>query len=92
MKGFFEVWGEGTTWEELQHSVNAFPEAHKLPWLGTDMPMKVSILGSSIRRGLPSAHATVHISVDRSNPISGFYVTRMYLILCPLGGCLSDPK
>ncbi len=41
MQGFFEVWGEGATWEELVQSVNAFPEARKLPWLGSNTTMKV---------------------------------------------------
>ena len=41
-QGCFEVWGEGATWEELQHAVNAYPEHRKLPWLASDMTMKVS--------------------------------------------------
>ncbi len=41
MQGFFEVWGEGATWEELVQSVNAFPEARKLPWLAPNITMKV---------------------------------------------------
>ena len=44
MQGFFEVWGEGATWEELVQSVNAIPEACKLPWLGSNTSMKVGCL------------------------------------------------
>lgn len=42
MQGFFEVWGEGATWDELMKSVNAFPEARKQLWLGSNTTMKVS--------------------------------------------------
>ena len=41
LQGLFEVWGEGATWDELVHSVNAFPEARKQLWLGSNTTMKV---------------------------------------------------
>ncbi|KAG1669595.1 hypothetical protein FOA52_006368 [Chlamydomonas sp. UWO 241] len=35
-RGFMEVWGEGSTWEELTTSIEACPAAIKAPWLAND--------------------------------------------------------
>jgi tRNA (guanine10-N2)-methyltransferase len=43
LQGFFEVWGEGATWEELQASIEAFPEARKAPYYSPDITFKVNI-------------------------------------------------
>ncbi|GAX79848.1 hypothetical protein CEUSTIGMA_g7288.t1 [Chlamydomonas eustigma] len=42
-KGFMEVWGEGSTWEELQESIEACPAAIKDPWLKEDIKFKIVI-------------------------------------------------
>eukprot|EP00798_Chlamydomonas_sp_ICE-L_P004995 gene4995-34779_t len=42
-RGLFEVWGEGGTWEELQSSVEAYPESKKAPWLTEDKSFKVEV-------------------------------------------------
>jgi tRNA (guanine10-N2)-methyltransferase len=38
-----EVWGEGSTWEELQESIEACPSAIKDPWLKEDIKFKIVI-------------------------------------------------
>lgn len=37
----YEVWGEGSTWEEMQEAVRAYPEELKAPWLTPDLSFKV---------------------------------------------------
>lgn len=40
VQGLYELWGEGGTWEELQASVEAFPESRKAPWQTADKTYK----------------------------------------------------
>ena len=43
MQGFYEVWGEGQTWEELQAAVEAFPNSRKAPWCAPDLSWKIVV-------------------------------------------------
>ncbi|KAG2435965.1 hypothetical protein HYH02_011679 [Chlamydomonas schloesseri] len=38
-----EVWGEGSTWEELEAALRAYPEAAMAPWTGPDQSFKVVV-------------------------------------------------
>uniref|UniRef100_A0A7S3VQJ9 tRNA (guanine(10)-N(2))-methyltransferase n=1 Tax=Dunaliella tertiolecta TaxID=3047 RepID=A0A7S3VQJ9_DUNTE len=42
-KGLYELWGEGSTWEELEASIQAYPEHLKLPWCRKDLSFKVHV-------------------------------------------------
>ncbi|KAG2487107.1 hypothetical protein HYH03_014220 [Edaphochlamys debaryana] len=38
-----EVWGEGSSWEEMRAAVEACPEELKAPWLGPDFSFRVVV-------------------------------------------------
>ncbi|KAG2422078.1 hypothetical protein HYH02_015518, partial [Chlamydomonas schloesseri] len=42
-KMLIEVWGEGSTWEELEAALRAYPEAAMAPWTGPDQSFKVVV-------------------------------------------------
>jgi tRNA (guanine10-N2)-methyltransferase len=42
-QGFFEVWGEGGTWEELERSIRSFPERRKAPFSGPQQSWKIVV-------------------------------------------------
>ncbi|GMH33774.1 hypothetical protein BSKO_01608 [Bryopsis sp. KO-2023] len=42
-RGFFEVWGEGETWEELEESISSFPEDRKEPFLREHVTYKIMV-------------------------------------------------
>lgn len=42
-QGFFEVWGEGADWAELQASVEAYPAARKDPWFSKDVTFRIVV-------------------------------------------------
>ncbi len=46
-----EVWGEGSTWEELQAAVEACPASVKDPWLGPERSFRVHV--ESYGRSMP---------------------------------------
>ncbi|KAL3693576.1 hypothetical protein R1sor_007227 [Riccia sorocarpa] len=43
LKGIFEVWGEGRTYEELRVSIEACPEEKKAPYLTPDSTFKIVV-------------------------------------------------
>eukprot|EP00249_Psilotum_nudum_P015771 c25510_g1_i1 orf=188-1663(+) len=43
VKGMFEVWGEGSSYEELQSAIVSYPEDRKTPYLGPDSTFKIVI-------------------------------------------------
>lgn len=42
LQGFYEVWGQGSTWDELVDSIQAYPDHLKEVWLGPDLSFKVT--------------------------------------------------
>mmetsp|Transcript_22265 Transcript_22265/g.56648 ORF Transcript_22265/g.56648 Transcript_22265/m.56648 type:complete len:486 (-) Transcript_22265:551-2008(-) len=42
-KAFYEIWGEGSDWEELAASIASYPEESKAPWLGPELSFKVVV-------------------------------------------------
>ncbi|KAL9235212.1 hypothetical protein vseg_009994 [Gypsophila vaccaria] len=43
VKGMYEVWGEGTTYEQLEEAVNSYPDERKLPYLSSESTFRVTI-------------------------------------------------
>ncbi|KAK4801352.1 hypothetical protein SAY86_021839 [Trapa natans] len=43
VKGIYELWGEGPTFEELKAAIQAYPEEKKLPFLAPDSTFKITV-------------------------------------------------
>ncbi|KAG2659061.1 hypothetical protein PVAP13_1KG336900 [Panicum virgatum] len=43
VKGIYELWGHGTTYEELEKSVREYPDERKLPFLTPDSTFKIVV-------------------------------------------------
>ncbi|KAL6899773.1 hypothetical protein ACP4OV_006431 [Aristida adscensionis] len=43
VKGIYELWGQGTTYEELEKSVREYPDGRKLPYLTPESTFKIVI-------------------------------------------------
>jgi hypothetical protein len=43
VKGIYELWGHGTTYEELEKSVREYPDERKLPFLTPESTFKIVI-------------------------------------------------
>lgn len=43
VKGLYELWGEGNSYEELEESIKGYPEEHKLPYLNSDSTFRISM-------------------------------------------------
>jgi tRNA (guanine10-N2)-methyltransferase len=43
VNGIFELWGHGTTYEELEKSVREYPDERKLPFLTPDSTFKIVV-------------------------------------------------
>ncbi|XP_021713615.1 tRNA (guanine(10)-N2)-methyltransferase homolog [Chenopodium quinoa] len=43
VKGMYEIWGEGTSYEQLEEAVNAYPDERKLPYLTSENTFKINI-------------------------------------------------
>lgn len=43
VKGIYELWGYGTTYEELEKSVREYPDERKLPFLVPESSFKIVI-------------------------------------------------
>ncbi|OEL20647.1 tRNA (guanine(10)-N2)-methyltransferase-like protein [Dichanthelium oligosanthes] len=43
VKGIYELWGHGTTYEELEKSVKEYPDERKLPFLTPDSTFKIVV-------------------------------------------------
>lgn len=43
MKGMYELWGEGSSYEELEESIKNCPDDLKLPYLSSDTTFKITV-------------------------------------------------
>lgn len=43
VKGMYELWGEGTCYEELKDSIQSYPDSRKLPFLTSDSTFRISV-------------------------------------------------
>ena len=43
LQGFYEIWGEGSTWEELQESIEAYPHSRKQPFYRAELTWKIQV-------------------------------------------------
>lgn len=43
VKGIYEIWGEGSSYEQLEEAVNAYPDERKSPYLTSGSTFKVNI-------------------------------------------------
>lgn len=43
VKGVYELWGEGSTYEELEEAIKAYPDERKLPYLTSESTFKITI-------------------------------------------------
>ncbi|CAM6108617.1 unnamed protein product [Calypogeia fissa] len=43
VKGIFEIWGEGNTYEELKTSIESYPEEKMAPYLAEDQSFKIVV-------------------------------------------------
>ncbi|KAJ1402284.1 tRNA guanosine-2-O-methyltransferase, TRM11 [Sesbania bispinosa] len=43
VKGMYELWGEGGSYEELKESVLSYPDERKLPYLDSDSTFKITV-------------------------------------------------
>ncbi|KAK6945564.1 Ribosomal RNA large subunit methyltransferase K/L-like, FLD domain [Dillenia turbinata] len=43
VKGIYELWGEGSNFEELEESVRSFPDERKLPFLTSDSTFRITV-------------------------------------------------
>lgn len=42
MKGIYEIWGEGRTFEELEVAIQSYPDERKLPYLAPGSTFKIT--------------------------------------------------
>ncbi|XP_057974054.1 uncharacterized protein LOC131161991 [Malania oleifera] len=43
VKGIYELWGEGSSYEELEESIRCYPEEQKLPYLTPESTFKITV-------------------------------------------------
>lgn len=43
VKGMYELWGEGGSYEELEESIQNYPDERKLPYLESDSTFKINV-------------------------------------------------
>uniref|UniRef100_A0A2P2KHB1 tRNA (guanine(10)-N(2))-methyltransferase n=3 Tax=Rhizophora mucronata TaxID=61149 RepID=A0A2P2KHB1_RHIMU len=43
VKGMYEVWGEGSSYEELEEAINSYPDERKLPYLTSESTFKITV-------------------------------------------------
>ncbi|KAF3454426.1 hypothetical protein FNV43_RR04873 [Rhamnella rubrinervis] len=43
VKGMYELWGEGSSYEELEDSIRSYPEDRKLPFLDSGSTFKINV-------------------------------------------------
>ncbi|GAV81141.1 UPF0020 domain-containing protein [Cephalotus follicularis] len=43
VKGIYEIWGEGSSYEELEESIKSYPEDRKLPYLTSGSTFKITV-------------------------------------------------
>lgn len=45
MKGLYELWGEGSSYEELEESIKNYPDGRKSPYLASESTFKITVDG-----------------------------------------------
>lgn len=43
VKGIYELWGEGRSYEELEESIRSYPDERKLPYLESGSTFKITV-------------------------------------------------
>lgn len=43
VKGIYEIWGEGSSYEELEESIRSYPDERKLPYLEPGTTFKITV-------------------------------------------------
>lgn len=43
MKGIYELWGEGGSYEELEESIRSYPDETKQPYLESGSTFKITV-------------------------------------------------
>ncbi|GMP39145.1 hypothetical protein CsSME_00010100 [Camellia sinensis var. sinensis] len=43
VKGVYELWGEGSTYKELEEAIKAYPDERKLPYLTSESTFKITV-------------------------------------------------
>ncbi|WCJ41973.1 hypothetical protein M5689_022807 [Euphorbia peplus] len=43
VKGIYELWGEGSSYEELEESIMSYPDERKLPYLTSESTFKITV-------------------------------------------------
>lgn len=43
VKGIYELWGEGSSYEELEEAIKKYPDERKLPYLTADATFKINV-------------------------------------------------
>lgn len=43
VKGIYELWGEGSSYEELEEAIKRYPDERKLPYLAPESTFKITI-------------------------------------------------
>ena len=43
MKGLYEIWGQGSSYEELKEEINSYPDDRKLPYLTEDSTFRIIV-------------------------------------------------
>lgn len=43
MKGLYELWGEGDSYEELEEAIKNYPDERKLPYLACESTFRITV-------------------------------------------------
>lgn len=43
VKGIYELWGEGSSFEELEEAIKNYPDERKLPYITSDSTFKIIV-------------------------------------------------
>lgn len=43
MKGIYELWGEGSSFEELEEAIKDYPDERKLPYIAAESTFKITV-------------------------------------------------
>ncbi|GKD26799.1 tRNA (guanine(10)-N2)-methyltransferase, partial [Tanacetum coccineum] len=82
VKGLYEIWGEGSSYEELKEAINSYPDDRKLPYITPDSTFRIII--DSFGKAIPFKDQTARIKgmdyipfqgrVDLRNPEHKFWL------------------
>ncbi|KAL0827712.1 hypothetical protein Bca101_051390 [Brassica carinata] len=83
VKGMYELWGEGTCYEELKDSIESFPDSRKLPFLASDSTFRISVetFGKALtfdeQRERINSLTYIPFDVNLKNPDHNFFIMEM---------------